>query len=200
MYYFLICRVRLRVIITLLPVSVRSIAMSVSVSVCLSVRSHVSTFKPHEIFCAYYPGLAVAQCSDSSGIRCPVPVLWIALCFPIMGPTACDIGNIYMSAVLEQVVINCQRIRQVASHCLTLLSYTTAANCAAPMALAITTCRRCHWLVAYSARYKSRARSVLSRIALLISEILTALDGSLNAFSALTLLVGRQEGHPACKN
>jgi len=24
--------------------------------------------------------------------------------------------------------------------------------------------------------------------------------GSYNAFSALTLLVGRQEGHPACKN
>jgi len=25
------------------------------------------------------------------------------------------------------------------------------------------------------------------------------LNGSINAFSALTLLVGRQEGHPACK-
>jgi len=36
---------------------------------------------------------------------------------------ACGISNTYVSAVLEQVEINIQRIRQVAPHSLTLLSY-----------------------------------------------------------------------------
>jgi len=47
-----------------------------------------------------------------------------------MGPMACGsgIGSIYVSAVLMQVVINFQRIRQAAPHCLTLLSYTVAVN------------------------------------------------------------------------
>jgi len=46
---------------------------------------------------------------------------------------ACGVGNIYASAVFEQVVVNFQRIRQGAPHGLTLSSYkmaALAANCA----------------------------------------------------------------------
>ena len=49
--------------------------------------------------------------------------------FSHVGPVACGIGNIYVSAVLEQVVINFQRVRQVAPRCLTSSSYTMATNC-----------------------------------------------------------------------
>jgi len=46
-----------------------------------------------------------------------------------MGPMmACGVGSIYVSAVLEQVVINFQRIRQGVPHCLTLSPHTMAAN------------------------------------------------------------------------
>jgi len=41
---------------------------------------------------------------------------------------AFGISNVYVSTVLEQVVINVQRIHQVAPHCSTLSSYTMAAN------------------------------------------------------------------------
>jgi len=58
-------------------------------------------------------------------------------CFPIMLSVTCHIGNINVSAVLEQVVISFQRIRQRASNCLTL-SCKMAADCA-PGALAMTT-------------------------------------------------------------
>jgi len=40
------------------------------------------------------------------------------------------IGSIYVGALLQQVLINFQRIRQGVSRCLTLSSYTVAANCA----------------------------------------------------------------------
>jgi len=40
-----------------------------------------------------------------------------------MGPTACGIGSIYGSAMLEQLVIYFQRSRQVAPHCLTVVVY-----------------------------------------------------------------------------
>jgi len=33
------------------------------------------------------------------------PVLWMTLRFPIMGPTSCGNGNIYVGAVLEQILI-----------------------------------------------------------------------------------------------
>jgi len=42
----------------------------------------------------------------------------------------CGIGNIRVSSVLEEVVINFKRIRQVSPQRLTLSSYTMAANCA----------------------------------------------------------------------
>jgi len=42
-------------------------------------------------------------------------------------------------------------------------------------------------------------KSVLSRILLRLISILSASSLSFIAFSALTLLVGWQEGHPACK-
>jgi len=61
--------------------------------------------------------------------------------FSIVGPMACGIASVYVSAVLEQVVTNFERIPQVAPLCLTLSSYTMAANCAAGGTLAITTYR-----------------------------------------------------------
>jgi len=42
-------------------------------------------------------------------------------------------------------------------------------------------------------------KSVVSRILLRLISILSASSLSFIAFSALTLLVGWQEGHPACK-
>jgi len=56
------------------------------------------------------------QCSFVDGMTCSFHIM-----VPIM---ARDIGNIYVSDVLEHVVINFQRIRQVAPHCSTLLSCT----------------------------------------------------------------------------
>jgi len=38
---------------------------------------------------------AMAQSSDNTGICYLLPVLWMTSCFPIMGPMACTIGNIY---------------------------------------------------------------------------------------------------------
>jgi len=63
--------------------------------------------------------------------------LWMTSRFAMMDRMACGIGSIFTSAVLEQIVTNFLRIRQVAPHCLTLSSYTVAANCA-PRALAMT--------------------------------------------------------------
>ena len=60
--------------------------------------------------------------------------------FSIMGPMACGIASIYVSAVLEQVVTHFKRIPQVAPRCLTLSSYTMAANCAPGGVIAIVTC------------------------------------------------------------
>jgi len=55
---------------------------------------------------------------------------------PIVLPMARGTVSIY---VLQQAVINFQRIRQLAPQCLTLSSYTVAVNCATA-ALAMTTC------------------------------------------------------------
>ena len=49
-----------------------------------------------------------------SGIRYVLAVLWWTSLFPIIGPMACDIVIICVSAMLEQVVINFKRIPQVA--------------------------------------------------------------------------------------
>jgi len=64
--------------------------------------------------------------SEDSGVRYVLPVLWMTSYFPITGLMARGVGNIYVSAVLEQVVINFQRIRQGAAQCLTLLAITTS--------------------------------------------------------------------------
>jgi len=54
---------------------------------------------------------AVARSSfDVSGIRYVLPVLWMTSRFPIMGTMTRGIGSIYVSAALQQVVINFQRI------------------------------------------------------------------------------------------
>jgi len=42
----------------------------------------------------------------------------------------CIIGGIDVGTLLQQVIVNLQRIRRGMPHCLTLLLYTLAANCA----------------------------------------------------------------------
>jgi len=107
----------------------RSIAMSVSV--CLSVRWHISktTVQTSRNFLYFLAVAAARSSSDDNRIRRVLPVLWMTSCFPTMGPVACGDANVYVSDVPEQIVINFQRIPQVAAHCLILSSYTMAANC-----------------------------------------------------------------------
>jgi len=116
------------------PVAVQSIAMIVFVclSVCRSDRSRIS----HKLHVQtsrilYVLSLTVSWSfsDDSRGIRYVLPVLWMTSRFPITNPMACGVSNIYVSAALEQVVINFQRVLQGAPHLLTLSSYITAANC-----------------------------------------------------------------------
>jgi len=131
-----------------MPVGVRSIAMSVYVCLFLCLSVYLSARvpqKPHVLTSRNFMCMLSEPWlrSDDNEIRYVLPVLWMTSCFPIMGPMACGsgIGSIYVSAVLRQVVINFQRIRQAAPHCLTLLSYTVAVNyICAPGALAMTTC------------------------------------------------------------
>ena len=66
--------------------------------------------------------------SDDNAIRYALPVLWMTSCFPIVGHMVPGIGSIDMGAVLQQVV-NFKHIRQETPPCLTLSSYTVAANC-----------------------------------------------------------------------
>jgi len=102
-----------------------TICMSVCLSVCLSLHWRISkTTLQTSLNLLYALSWAVARSSsDSSGICYLLQVLWMTSCFPIMGPMAHSLSNIYASAVLEQIVINFQRIRQGALHCLTLSSY-----------------------------------------------------------------------------
>jgi len=94
----------------------------VCLSVCLSVcpltclKNHAS--KLHES-CSVTRAVARSS-SDDSVIRNVLPVMWMTSCFHIMGPMACGVGIIYVSAVLEQVVINFQYMRQGVSGCLTI--------------------------------------------------------------------------------
>jgi len=62
----------------------------------------------------------VTHDSDDRGIRYVLPALWMTSRFPIMGPMVCRTDSIYVSALLEQVVINFKRIHKVAPQCLTL--------------------------------------------------------------------------------
>ena len=111
-----------------------------SVSVCLfvsvdSVRWHISkTTGPNfSRLSAHVTRAVVRFFSDFSATYYVFPLLCMTSCFHIMGPMACGVGTIYASAVLEQVVINFQRIRQGAPHGLTLSLHTVAAlaaNCA----------------------------------------------------------------------
>ena len=66
-------------------------------------------------------GAMARSFSDDSRIHYVLPVLWRTSCFIIMGHLACDVG----STAMDQVVINLQRIHQVAPRCLALLAVTT---------------------------------------------------------------------------
>jgi len=61
-----------------------------------------------EVNCVQYFSVLLLLCTSlppgrDTWIRYVLPVLWMTSCFHIMGPLACGIGNIYVSAVLEQV-------------------------------------------------------------------------------------------------
>jgi len=65
----------------------------------------------------------MAQSSaDDNGI---CYVLWMTSYFPIMGPMACGIGNIYMGTMLEQVLIN---VPTYLPGSVTLFDFTMAAK------------------------------------------------------------------------
>jgi len=74
-------------------------------------RPKKSQCKLHEILCGPVLSESVAPSTSSdSGTRHVLPVLWMTSCFPLISPMACVIGNLYVSTVLQQVVINFQRI------------------------------------------------------------------------------------------
>ena len=99
----------------------QSVCMFVCLSSCIS-QKHIS--KLHKIFCTLQ--LAVARFSSDDNAKLYVlPVLWMTSCFHIAGHAARCAGNIDLGAVLQQVVINFQRIRQGAPLRLTLSSYIT---------------------------------------------------------------------------
>jgi len=82
------------------------------------------------IFCNNIKRGRASVFSDDNGMRYVLPVLWMTSCFHVMGHVARSVGNIDVGAVLQQAVINFQRIRQGKPRCLTLSSYIMAANCA----------------------------------------------------------------------
>jgi len=45
--------------------------------------------------------------------------------YGVLDPMVCDVSSVYVSATLEQVVVNFQCIRHGAPRCLTLLAMTT---------------------------------------------------------------------------
>jgi len=106
--------------------------------VCMSV--HLFAYlKNHTNFKKFSVYGAMAQSSwYDNGIRYLLPVCGWRHVLPITDPIACGIGNIYTSAMLEQLAINFQHIRQLARHCLTFLSYIMAENCT-PRALVMMT-------------------------------------------------------------
>ena len=80
--------------------------MFVCLSARISQRLHAQTSQDFLCMLSW----AVARSSyDDNGMCYVLPVLWMTSCFLIMGPMACGVGNIYMSAVLKS---NFQRIRQ----------------------------------------------------------------------------------------
>jgi len=99
----------------------------VCISVCLFIcLSHMSK-KPHvqasQNFLYMLRVTMAEPFSDDNAIRYALPVLWMTSCFPIVGHMAHVIG-IYVGTVLQQVVINCQRICQGAPCCLTVIIYS----------------------------------------------------------------------------
>ena len=70
------------VVITPPPVGERSIVMSVSVCVCLSVRDHIfGTTRPiFTNFLCVLPMAVARSCSGGVVIICVLPVLWMTSC------------------------------------------------------------------------------------------------------------------------
>jgi len=89
---------------SIIIITSRSIAMRVSV--CLSARTRISQklhVQTSRNFSYVLPGprpgppLMIVECYI-------LPVLWMT-CLPIVGPMSCSEGNIYESAVQEQIVV-----------------------------------------------------------------------------------------------
>jgi len=109
--------------------------------VCLSVsplaylKNHMA--KLHEIFCT----LPVAMARSSSGNTAICYVfrfLWMMSRFVIMGRMA--LGSINVGTLLQEVVINLQRIHQGVPRSLTLSLYTVSASCTSVAMSALCNC------------------------------------------------------------
>jgi len=74
-----------------LPLPPREVLpIAISVSVCLSVRSHFSkTSCPN--FTKFVLPVAVARSSDDNAIRFVFPVMWMTSCFHIIGILWCTV-------------------------------------------------------------------------------------------------------------
>jgi len=86
--YDCLCFLVIAVIITLLPVGVQSIVISMSVCACFSVCWYVSkTTRPNfiKILCRYYLWPRTQSSSGGSATRCVLPVLWMTSFFPHNG-------------------------------------------------------------------------------------------------------------------
>jgi len=95
-------------------------------SVCPLACFQYDTSKLHEIFLYMLPVAVARSSSDDRAIRHVLPVLWMTSRFQIVGHMARGVDSKDVDTVLKQVVKNLQHIG--APRCLTLSSYTTAAN------------------------------------------------------------------------
>lgn len=86
----------------------------------LSVCSHISktTRLFYKIFCTLLSG-AVSPSSWQQWSTLRTSGFVDDVMFSIMSPMACAVGSIYVSTMLEQVVVSFQSILQVVAHCLT---------------------------------------------------------------------------------
>jgi len=56
----------------------------------------------------------ICSSSDNSAIRYILLVMWMSLCFHIMGHLMCGLGNVDIGTMLPQAVVNVQCIRWMA--------------------------------------------------------------------------------------
>jgi len=103
-----------------------------SIVVSMSVHLSVHTRTDFETTCPDFTKFSVCVTCGHKAVTTVdtlwLPFLWMMCCFPIMGCMACGIFILYMSAMLEQTVINLQCIPRW-RHTVILSLYTLAALC-----------------------------------------------------------------------